>query len=322
MRNAILIRSHGGPEVMTWEAIDSPVVGPQDLLVDVHAAGVNFIDTYQRSGLYDLPLPFTPGSEGSGTVSAVGPEVDGFSPGDRVAWIGVLGSYSTQHVVPARQALKLPNDFDMSLGAAIPLQGMTAHYLACSTFPVADGHTCVIHAAAGGTGRLLTQIAVNRGARVIAVVGSTAKVDLARSAGAHHVIDTSTVGLVEGTEAVVGKAAVDVVFDGVGAATFDAGIELLRPRGMMVTFGNASGAVPPVAPLRLMPKSLFLTRPKLGDYIADPTDLAQRWGDLTSWIAGGSLQVNIGLQLPVPEAAEAHRRLEGRQTTGKVLLLA
>ena len=307
---------------MTWEAIDSPVVGAQDLLVDVHAAGVNFIDTYQRSGLYDLPLPFTPGSEGSGTVSAVGAEVDGFSPGDRVAWIGVLGSYSSQHVVPARQALKLPSDFDMSLGAAIPLQGMTAHYLACSTFPVADGHTCVIHAAAGGTGRLLTQIAVNRGARVIAVVGSTAKVDLAKSAGAHHVIDTSTVGVVEGIEAVVGKAAIDVVFDGVGAATFDAGIELLRPRGMMVTFGNASGAVPPVAPLRLMPKSLFLTRPKLGDYIADPTDLAQRWGDLTSWIAGGSLEVNIGLQLPLSEAAEAHRRLEGRQTTGKVLLLA
>ncbi len=320
MSRAVRIREHGGPEVMSWEEVDTPAPGPGELLVDVHAAGVNFIDTYQRSGLYEIPLPFTPGSEGSGTVSAIGPQVDGFAVGDPVAWVGTIGSYAERLVMSAGRTFRLPDGFDLDLGAALPLQGMTAHYLACSTFPLAAGHTCVVHAAAGGTGRLLVQIAVQRGARVVAVVGSTSKVDLARSAGAHHVIDSSAVDLIEGVEAAVGHGAVDVVYDGIGASTFDAGLEILRRRGTMVTFGNASGPVPPVTPLRLMDRSLYLTRPKLGDYIADPNELADRWNDLISWVASGRLEVNIGLRLPLAEAAEAHRRLEGRRTTGKVLL--
>lgn len=322
MSKAIRIYSHGGPEVLSWEEVESPTVGPDNLLIDVHAAGVNFIDTYQRSGLYEMALPFTPGSEGSGTIRAVGEAVEGLSPGDRVAWVGAPGSYAEQHVVPAARALALPDSVDLTLAAAMPLQGMAAHYLACSTFPIQQGQTCVIHAAAGGTGRLLVQIAVNRGAQVVAIVGSTAKVQLAKSAGAHYVIDTSTTELVDGVEAAVGHAAIDVIYDGVGAATFDAGLELLRPRGTMVTFGNASGPVPPIAPLRLMARSLYLTRPTLWDYISDPAELASRWHDLTTWVAEGSLEINVGLQLPLAEAAEAHRRLEGRQTTGKVLLLA
>lgn len=322
MSRAIRIPRHGGPEVMSWEEVDTPAPSPGELLVDVHAAGVNFIDTYQRSGLYKIPLPFTPGSEGSGTVAAIGSDVEGYSPGDRVAWIGATGSYAEHLAIPADQALRLPDGIDLDVAAALPLQGMTAHYLACSTFPLTTGHTCVVHAAAGGTGRLLVQIAVRRGAQVVAVVGSTAKVDLARSAGAHHVIDSSTVDLIEGVVTAVGRDTVDVVYDGIGASTFDAGLEILRRRGTMVTFGNASGPVPPVAPLRLMDRSLYLTRPKLGDYIADPNELADRWDDLISWVTSGQLQVNIGLRLPLAEAAEAHRRLERRQTTGKVLLCA
>jgi len=320
MSRAIRIHELGGPEVMKWETTDDPDPGPGDLLVEVHAAGVNFIDTYQRSGLYEMELPFTPGSEGSGTVVAVSSEVDGFVAGDRVAWVGVPGSYAELHVVPADMALRLPDGVELDAAGALPLQGMTAHYLAMSTFPLTGEHTCVVHAAAGGVGRLLVQIAVRRGARVVAVVGSPAKTEVARSAGAHHVIDLSAIDLLKGVEHVVGRNAVDVVYDGVGASTFDAGLELLSRRGTMVTFGNASGPVPPIAPLRLMPKSLFLTRPKLGDYIATPSERDGRWRDLTGWVAAGELEVNIGLRLPLRDAAEAHRRLESRSTTGKVLL--
>ncbi len=322
MNHAIRIHRTGGPEVLSWEEVPTPEPAAGQLLVELHAAGLNFIDTYHRSGLYQVDLPMTPGAEGSGTVIAVGAGTPGFAPGDRVAWVGVPGSYSQQLLVPAASALRIPEGVSLDIATALPLQGMTAHYLACSTFPIKPGHRALIHAAAGGTGRLLVQMAVNRGAEVVAVVGSGAKVALARSAGAHHVINSGSVDLVEAVEAAVGPAALDVVYDGVGAATFDAGLKLLRPRGTMITFGNASGPVPPITPLVLMERSLFLTRPKLWDYMTRPGEADRRWSDITSWVADGSLEVNIGLRLPLAEAAEAHRRLESRSTTGKVLLTA
>jgi NADPH2:quinone reductase len=289
--------------------------------VEVAAAGVNFIDTYHRSGLYEMPLPLVPGQEGAGTVTEVGDGVTGFSVGDRVAWPGATGSYATNHVVAAANAVTVPDAVDLDLAAAAMLQGMTAHYLATSTRPVEAGERCLIHAAAGGTGRLLVQIAKRRGAEVVATAGTAEKADLARSAGADHVINYSETDLIEGVEAAIGPDALDVVFDGVGAAVFDASLELLRVRGMMVTFGNASGVVPPVSPLRLTAKSLYLTRPKLGDYIATRADLEMRAAEVFEWMTSGELDVRIGLSLPLADAAEAHRRLESRATTGKVLLI-
>jgi len=322
MNHAIRIHQTGGPEVLTWEEVPDPKPAASQLLVQLHAAGLNFIDTYHRSGLYPVDLPTTPGMEGSGTIIAVGDNSAGFEPGDRVAWVGAPGSYAEKLLVPASSALRIPDSVSLDEAAAMPLQGMTAHYLACSTFPLAPGHRCLIHAAAGGTGRLLVQMAVNRGAEVVAAVGSESKVDLARSAGAHHVIDSGSGDLVQSVEAAVGPAAFDVVYDGVGAATFDAGLQLLKPRGTMVTFGNASGPVPPITPLTLMERSLFLTRPKLWDYMTGPGEAEGRWSDLTEWVGNGSLEINIGLRLPLADAAEAHRRLENRSTTGKVLLAA
>jgi len=322
VNHAVRIHQTGGPKVLSWEEVPDHEPASGQLLVELHAAGLNFIDTYHRSGLYPVDLPMIPGMEGSGTVIAVGDDTTGFAPGDRVAWVGVAGSYSQQLLVPASSALRISDDVSLDIAAALPLQGMTAHYLACSTFPLEPGHRCLVHAAAGGTGRLLVQMAVSRGAEVVAVVGSESKIQLARSAGAHHVINTGAADLVEAVEAAVGPAAIDVVYDGVGAATFDAGLKLLRPRGTMVTFGNASGPVPAITPLTLMERSLFLTRPKLWDYMTRPGEADGRWNDLTKWVGDGSLEVNIGLQLPLAEAAEAHRRLENRLTTGKVLLTA
>jgi len=322
VNHAVRIHQTGGPEVLRWEQVPDHEPASGQLLVELHAAGLNFIDTYHRSGLYPVDLPMILGMEGSGTVLAVGNDTAGFAPGNRVAWVGVAGSYSLQLLVPASSALRISDDVSLDIAAALPLQGMTAHYLACSTFPLGPGHRCLIHAAAGGTGRLLVQMAVRRGAEVVAVVGSESKVALARSAGAQHVINSGAADLVEAVEAAVGPAAIDVVYDGVGAATFDAGLKLLRSRGTMVTFGNASGPVPAITPLALMDRSLFLTRPKLGDYMTRPGEADARWNDLTKWVGDGSLDVNIGLQVPLPEAAEAHRMLENRLTTGKVLLKA
>jgi NADPH2:quinone reductase len=321
MSQAIQIEATGGPEVLQLVEREVPSPGPGQLGVEVAAAGVNFIDTYHRSGLYEMPLPLVPGQEGAGTVTEVGDGVTGFSVGDRVAWPGATGSYATNHVVAAANAVTVPDAVDLDLAAAAMLQGMTAHYLATSTRPVEAGERCLIHAAAGGTGRLLVQIAKRRGAEVVATAGTAEKVDLARSAGADHVINYSETDLVEGVEAAIGPNALDVVFDGVGAAVFDASLELLRVRGMMVTFGNASGVVPPVSPLRLTAKSLYLTRPKLGDYIATRADLEMRAAEVFEWMTTGELDVRIGLSLPLADAAEAHRRLESRATTGKVLLI-
>ena len=321
MSDAIQVEAHGGPEVLRLIDRPNPEPGPGELAVEVAAAGVNFIDTYQRSGLYEVPLPMTPGREGSGTVTAVGADVEDFEIGDRIAWAGGGGSYAAHTLVPAAAALVVPESIDLEVAAAVPLQGMTAHYLACDTPPLNRGDRCLIHAAAGGTGRILVQIAKLRGAEVVATAGSAEKVELARSAGADHVINYRETDLVSGVEAAVGENAIDVVYDGVGASTFDAGLELLRPRGTMTTFGNASGPVPPLAPLRLMPKSLYLTRPKLDDFTSTRDELESRAGDLFGWIESGDLEIRVGLRLPLVDAPEAHRRLESRETTGKILLI-
>ncbi len=315
------ITTTGGPEVLEPVERPDPEPGGGELLVDVAAAGVNFIDTYQRSGLYEVTLPFVPGLEAAGTVAAVGPGVSGFTAGDRVAWCGVAGAYADRALVPADRAVTVPDGVGLDTAAALMLQGMTAHYLTHDTFPIGPGHTCVVPAAAGGTGRLLVQLARRRGATVVAAVGSTAKVPVAAAAGAHHVVDLSAVGLAEGVEAVVGTDAVDVVYDGVGAATFDDDLRLLRIRGMLVTFGNASGPVPPVSPLRLSAKSLFLTRPTLFHHIARRDELVARAGDLFDAVLAGELDVLIGERHPLEDAAEAHRRLESRATVGKILLV-
>jgi len=322
MTHAVQFRNPGSYDVLEWVEIDDPAAGPGQMVIDVHAAGVNFIDTYHRSGLYTVPLPFTPGSEGSGTVAEVADDVGDFAVGDRVAWVGQSGSYTTRLSIPAAAALRVPDEMSLDVAAATPLQGMTAHYLVTSTHPLAAGDRCLIHAAAGGTGRLMVQMAKIRGAEVVATAGSDEKAELARSAGADHVINYTTTDLVEGVEAAVGPDAIDVVYDGVGAATFDAGLALLKPRGTMVTFGNASGPVPAVTPLTLMPKSLFLTRPKLGDYIVTTEARDERWNEIAGWVRDGRLEVRVGHTFPLAAAGDAHRALESRATTGKILLTA
>lgn len=318
---AIVIEQAGGPEELKLADVDPPSPGDGEILVDVAAAGLNFIDTYQRGGLYPMNFPFTPGVEGAGTVSELGPGVDGMEVGDRVAWSGVVGSYADQCVVPAGSAVPVPDGVDLETAAALLLQGLTAHYLATDTFPLAGSHQCLIHAGAGGVGLLLTQIAAMKGARVITTVGTEDKAELSRRAGADDVIVYTETDFKEAAEKLVGERSLDVVFDGVGAATFDKSIDLLRPRGTMVTFGNASGPVPDISPLMLSQKgSLFLTRPTLGDYVATRDELLARAEDLFDWIAAGHLDVRIGARYALEDAADAHRALESRETTGKVLI--
>ena len=318
---AIQITETGGPDVMQLVHRPHPVPGEGEMTVAVAAAGVNFIDTYHRSGLYDLPLPMVLGQEGAGTVLEVGAGVDGFAPGDRVAWAGSAGSYAERASVQAAVAFKVPDGVDFETAAAIGVQGLTAHYLATDCPPLKRGDRCLVHAAAGGTGRLLVQMAKLRGAEVVATVGSDAKAELARSAGADHVVNYTTTDLVSGVEAAVGPDGIDVVYDGVGASVYDDSLRLLRLRGAMVTFGNASGAVEPKAPLHLMAKSLWLTRPKLWDFIGTRSELDSRAAEVLGWIASGDLDVRIGARLPLAEAAEAHRLLQGRSIAGKILLI-
>jgi len=320
--HAIQVNAPGGPEVLEWVERDDPTPGPGELLVDLAAAGLNYIDTYHRSGLYPMSLPFTPGVEGAGTVAATGDGVDGIVVGDQVGWTGVLGSYTERHIVPADRAVPVPAGLDAAVAAAVLLQGMTAHFLATTTFPLEPGHRCLVHAGAGGVGLLLIQMAKMRGAEVFTTVGSNDKALLAEGAGADHVILYRDEDFGDAVERIAGWRPLDVVYDGVGADTFDRGLELLRPRGMMVTFGNASGPVEPVLPLRLSQLgSLFLTRPTLGDYVAAREELEARAGDVFRWIIEGSLHVRIERQLPLRDARIAHELIEGRQTTGKVLLV-
>lgn len=312
----------GGPEVLEWRELPDPTPAAGQVVVEVAAAGLNFIDTYQRSGLYPVALPYTLGLEGAGTVVAVGEGVSSLAVGNRVAWPAATGSYAELVAVPADRVVTVPELVGLDVACAAQLQGMTAHYLATDTYPLTSGSRCLVHAGAGGTGLLLIQIAKRLGAEVFTTVGSPDKAELASAAGADHVILYRDVDFAEAITAIAGPRPLDVVYDGVGASVFDQSLTLLRKRGTMATFGNASGPVPPVSPLVLSANgSLFLTRPTLFDYIVERSELERRAADLFGWIESGDLGVRIGAKYDLEDAAEAHRGLEARQTTGKVLLI-
>ena len=319
---AIRIHEHGGPEALRLEEVPEPVPGPGQVLFRVEAAGVNFIEVYQRTGLYRVTLPATPGSEAAGTVAAVGPGVTEFHAGDAVASQNVLGAYAEYALAPAERVVRLPPGVTTRLGAAVMLQGMTAHYLACSTYPLGKGDACLIHAAAGGVGLLLTQIAKLRGARAIGTASVREKAALAKEAGAEDVILYTEEDFAAAVARLTRGAGVRVVYDSVGRTTFDKSLECLAPRGMMVLFGQSSGPVPPFDPQILNRRgSLFLTRPTLNHYVATRAELLERAGEVLGWVRDGKLRVRISRELPLSQAAEAHRQLEARATTGKVLLI-
>jgi NADPH:quinone reductase len=318
---AVRVHAAGGPEAMSLEVIPVPQPGRGEALVRIEAVGVNFIDVYKRAGLYKVPLPATLGEEGAGTVVSIGDGVSEVRVGDRVAWATVLGAYAEFAVVPAAKLVTLPDAVSAQSGAAAMLQGMTAHYLATSTYPLSGDDTCLVHAAAGGVGLLLVQIAKRRGARVIATAGSDEKAALARAAGADEVIVYTRDDFVQETKRLTGGHGVQVVYDSVGVSTFLRGFDVLAPRGTMVLFGQSSGPVQPLDPQVLNQKgSLYLTRPTLGHYIATRAELLSRSADLLAWIAAGELDVRIGAEFALADVANAHRALEGRRTTGKVLL--
>jgi NADPH2:quinone reductase len=316
---AIVVSATGGPEVLSYEDYPDPALNPGEVLVDVAASGVNFIDVYHRMGRYPLSLPFVPGNEGAGTVAAVGEDVEGVSVGDTVAWANVMGSYAEKAVVPVSHLLMVPQGVAPELAAAVTLQGLTAHYLTHSVHEVKPGDDVLVHAAAGGMGLLLTQIAKLRGARVIGTVSTEEKEELARQAGADEVLRYK--GFADAIRDLTGSG-VHVVYDGVGATTFAESLAALRPRGMMALYGQASGPVPPIDPQLLAKEgSLFLTRPSLGAYIATKDELAWRASDLYGWLASGRLQVHVSRRYALAEAAQAHEDLEARRTTGKLLLI-
>ncbi len=319
---AIRIYEFGGPEVLRYEEVALPQPGPGQARVKIAAIGLNYIDTYHRTGLYPVALPFTPGMEAAGVVDAVAPDVTLVKPGDRVAYCMTLGAYAEYALVAADKLVPLPPQLSFELGAAIMLQGMTAHYLAHSTYPLKPGDMALVHAAAGGVGLLLVQIAKRAGAVVIGTVGSEEKAELARQAGADAVILYNDVDFEHEVKELTGGRGVHVVYDSVGVATFDKSLNCLRPRGLMCLFGQSSGPVPPIDLQILNAKgSIFVTRPSLGHYILDRTELMSRAGDVLTWAASGELQVRIDRTLPLSQAAQAHRLLQGRQTAGKVLLI-
>jgi len=318
---AIRIEAFGGPEVLRLADVPEPTPGAGEIVVRSEAAGVNYLDTYHRTGLYPNPLPLVPGMEGAGVVTGVGPEVTLFRVGDRVAWTNAIGSYSASVKMPAEKAVAVPEGVELRQAAAVMLQGMTAHYLTRSTFPLTKGHTCLVHAAAGGVGLLLVQMAKQRGARVIGTVGSEAKVALARGAGADELILYRQDDFVAAVKRLTNGRGVDVVYDGVGKETALKSLDCLALRGMMVFFGNASGPVGPIDPLLLSQKgSLFLTRPTLFHYVADRASLEARAADVLGDVAAKRLDVRIDRSFPLADAPSAHRALESRQTTGKLLL--
>lgn len=319
---AIRITEHGGPEVMRLEELPTPAPQDGQVLVRVEAAGVNFIDTYQRSGQYKVPLPYTMGLEGAGVVEAVGDGVTGVAKDARVAWTNVPGSYATHAVVPADKAVPLPSGITSQQGAAAMLQGMTAHYLAQTTFPLRRGDACLVHAGAGGVGLLLTQMATRAGARVFTTVSTDEKAKLSREAGADEVIRYTQEDFQDAVRRLTGGAGVRVVYDSVGRDTFEKSLDCLSPRGMLVLYGQSSGAVAPFDAQVLSAKgSLFLTRPTLAHYTATREELLNRANEVFAWIADGSLKLRIGATFPLADAARAHAELQGRRTTGKVLLL-
>jgi NADPH2:quinone reductase len=318
---AIRVHEVGGPEQLKLDQVPVPEPGPGQVRVKLDACGVNFIDIYVRTGQYPAPLPLTLGTEAAGVVDAVGPDVTDVHAGDQVGSTEFTGAYAEYALASAGRLVHVPEGIDTSVAAAVLLQGMTAHYLTHSTFPLKSGDTALVHASAGGVGLLLVQIAKRLGARVIGTVGSEGKVELARRAGADEVIVTAREDFAAMTRQLTQGRGVDVVYDSVGRATFDQSLNCLRPRGYLVLFGQSSGPVPPVNPQILNAKgSLFLTRPTLVHYIATPEELAWRAGDLFRWIASGELDVHIGRTYPLEQAAEAQKALASRETTGKVLL--
>jgi NADPH2:quinone reductase len=319
---AIVIESFGGPEVLRLRERETPAPGPGQILVRQEAIGVNFIDVYRRTGLYAVDLPSVPGMEGAGTVEVLGAGVRELRPGDRVAYANVPGTYADAVLVPADRAVRLPARITFAQAAAAMLQGMTAHYLVLDTYPVRKGDTVLVHAAAGGVGLLLVQVARMSGARVVATVSTPQKAELARDAGADEVILYTEKDFVAEVKRITDGRGVQAVYDSVGRTTFLKSLDCLAPRGMMVSFGQSSGKVEAVEPTLLSAKgSLFLTRPTLGHYIADSASLQRRARDVLRWVATGRLSLRIGATFPLEQAAEAHRQLESRSTTGKVILI-
>ncbi len=321
--HAIQIAQTGGPEVLRYVELPDPVPQQGEVLVDTEAIGLNYIDTYHRRGLYPMEVPFVPGVEGAGVVSTLGPGADGWAQGDRVAWFHRPGSYATKVLVPADRLVRVPAEVSLELAAALPVQGVTAHYLVTSTYAVASGDRVLIHAGAGGVGLLAIQLAALRGAEVFTTVSTAEKAALATGAGAHHVIRYDEEDFAEAVERLAGEPRpLAVVYDGVGADTFDRGLQLLRPRGMMVLFGQSSGPVPPIDLQRLAQNgSLFVTRPTIGHYLSARAEMEWRFGELFDLLAERALDVRIGERYPLASAEQAHRDLEARRTTGKVLLV-
>lgn len=319
---AVRVHATGGPEVLRLEDVPVPSPAAGQVLIRIEAVGVNFVDVYHRTGLYPLPLPLTPGREAAGVVERVGEGVTALQPGDRVVSESVIGSYAEYALVPAQRAVPLPAGVDSRIGAAVMLQGLTAHYLAHTTYPLRPGDTCLVHAAAGGVGLLLCQIASRLGARVIGTTGTEEKARLAREAGASEVILYDDVDFLAETKRLTGGVGVEVVYDSVGRTTFLRGLDCLAPRGLMVLYGQSSGPVEPFQPQVLSQKgSLYLTRPTLANYVAAPSELHRRTEELLGWVQDGSLRIRIGEEFQLDAAGDAHRALEGRRTTGKVLLI-
>jgi len=319
---AVRVHQYGGLEALKYEEVPAPEPGEGEARVKIQAIGVNFIDIYHRIGRYQGTLPLTLGQEAAGIVDAIGPKVMDVKPGDRVAYASVQGSYAEYAIVPVWRLIHIPKDVDTQHAAALMIQGMTAHYLTFSTYPLKQGDTALVHAAGGGTGQLLVQIAKRRGAQVIGTVSTEEKAAYAREAGADEIIIYSQTDFESEVKRLTNGAGVDVVYDSVGKDTFDKSLNCLRRRGYMVLYGQSSGSVPPVDPQTLNAKgSLYLTRPFLAHYTADRAELVGRMNDLFQWMAAGTLKVRIDKTFPLADAAEAHRYLEGRQSKGKILVL-
>ena len=318
---AAVIEAYGGPEQIRIVERETPEPGPGEVRVRVEAAGVNFVDVYNRTGLYRSELPFALGKEGAGTVEAMGPGVSELRLGDRVAWVAVAGSYATHAIARPRDLVKVPEGVDSARAAAVMLQGLTAHFLTRSTWRLEPGQRCLFHAAAGGVGLLFCQIAKRIGAEVIGTVSTDEKARLAREAGAAHVVDYTRQDFEEEVKRITRGELVDVVYDSVGKTTFEKSLRCVRPRGLLVSFGQSSGPVPPVDLRALLDRgSLFVTRPSLRDYTRTPEELSARATEVLGWVARGELSVRVHEALPLARAADAHRMLEGRGTSGKLVL--
>jgi NADPH2:quinone reductase len=321
MAKAIRMQAFGDPSVLRYEDVPEPAPKAGEAVVKLDAAGVNFLDVYHRTGLYPIPLPITIGQEGAGTVTAVGDGVTSVKPGDRVAWTGIFGSYAQFNAVPADRLVAVPASITTKQAAAAMLQGITAHYLGTATYPLKNGDTCLIHAGAGGVGLLLTQVAKMRGARVITTVSTGEKAALSKEAGADEVVLYTKQSFETEVKRLTDGRGVQVVYDSVGKSTFEGSLGCLAPRGMLVLFGQSSGKPEKIDPLSLTKGSWFLTRPTIVHYTAERRELEQRAGDVFDWIQSGKLRLRIEHTFPLQDAAAAHRALEGRATTGKILLI-